>query len=286
MRCTILPVLILVVGLFALGTDSTRGAEPAWKAGTAKAVITPKSPMWMAGYASRTRPGDGTLHELYVRVLAVEDAHGKRAVVLCSDLLGIPRSVSENVSSALRDKFGLSRDQIMLNASHTHSGPVLRGALYDAYPLDDAEKKRINAYSDELEATMVRTVGEALGRMVPATLARGEGSTDFAVNRRNNREPDVPALRRNTHCGDRPITRSPCWPCGRRRENCWRSCLRTPATIRRSASSSGTAITRASRKRISRRPIPGRSPCSAWAAEPTRIPSRGGPSSCAASMDG
>jgi hypothetical protein len=31
--------------------------------------------------------------------------------------------------------------------------------------------------------------------MVPATLARDEGSTDFAVNRRNNREPDVPALR-------------------------------------------------------------------------------------------
>jgi neutral ceramidase len=83
----------------------------------------------------------------------------------------------------------------MLNASHTHSGPALRGALYDAYPLDKTEIKRIEVYSAGLEATMVRTVGEALGRMVPATLARGEGATDFAVNRRNNREPDVPALR-------------------------------------------------------------------------------------------
>jgi hypothetical protein len=191
----LLPGAILVAGLFAFGSDCARAADVTWKAGTAKAVITPKEPMWMAGYASRTRPGDGVLHELYVRVLAIEDAQGKRAVVLSSDLLGIPRSISENVTRALRDKFGLSRDEIMLNASHTHSGPALRGALYDAYPLDKAEIKRIEAYSAGLEATIVRTVGEALGRMVPATLARGEGSTDFAVNRRNNREPDVPELR-------------------------------------------------------------------------------------------
>jgi hypothetical protein len=195
MRRMSLVGMILVAGWLALGAAGARGDEGTWKAGTAKAVITPKEPMWMAGYAARTRPAEGTLHELYLRVLALEDGHGKRAVILSSDLLGISRSVSENVSRALREKYGLSRDEIMLNASHTHSGPVLRGALYDAYPLDPSEIKRIEAYSSYLEATIVRTVGEALGRMVPATLARGEGSTDFAVNRRNNREPDVPALR-------------------------------------------------------------------------------------------
>ena len=152
--------------------------------------------MWMAGYASRTRPADGTLHELYVRVLALEDAGGERAVVVSNDLLGISRSVSENVTSALRDKYGLSRDQVMLNASHTHSGPVLRSALYDAYPLDQEQIKRIEAYSTRLEGTIVRTVGEALARMAPVRVSRGEGKTDFAVNRRNNREPDVPELKK------------------------------------------------------------------------------------------
>ena len=83
----------------------------------------------------------------------------------------------------------------MLNASHTHCGPVLRGTLYDAYPLDDVEKKKIDAYSNELESTLVRTVGEALAQLVPASVAVGQGETDFAVNRRNNREPDVPALK-------------------------------------------------------------------------------------------
>jgi neutral ceramidase len=187
-------VAFCFVILFA-STDRLRGADVLWKAGAAKAVITPKESLWMAGYAARTAPAAGTLHELYVRVLALEDAQGHQAVLVSSDLLGIPRSISENVSQALAKKFGLPHDAIMLNASHTHCGPVLRGALYDAYPLDDAQKKKIEAYSSELESTLVRTVGEALARRVPATVSVGQGSTDFAVNRRNNREPDVPVLR-------------------------------------------------------------------------------------------
>lgn len=185
-------ILILILGW---AWPSATAAEATWKAGAAKAVITPKEFLWMAGYASRTRPADGTLHDLYIRVLAIEDSQGKRAVILSSDLLGIPRSVAENVTKELHAKFGLARDQIMLNASHTHTGPVLRGALYDMYPLDPSELKKIESYSASLEATIVHTVGEALAHPAPASLERGEGETDFAVNRRNNREPDVPALK-------------------------------------------------------------------------------------------
>jgi neutral/alkaline ceramidase-like enzyme len=187
--------LVLVATLVGVLSTGLRAAEATWKAGTAKAIITPQQPMWMAGYATRTRPADGTLHELYVRVLALEDAEGKRAVVVSNDLLGISRSVSEKVTKTLRENFGLSPDQVMLNASHTHSGPVLRSALYDAYPLDQEQIKRIEDYSTQLERTIVRTVGEALARMTPVRVSRGEGMSGFAVNRRNNREPDVPELK-------------------------------------------------------------------------------------------
>ena len=37
-------------------------------------------------------------------------------------------------------------------------------------------------------------VAEALSKLAPASLHMGEGRTTFAVNRRNNREADVPAL--------------------------------------------------------------------------------------------
>ena len=163
LRITLGHLVALCFIVLFVSTDRLLAAEALWKAGTAKALITPKERLWMAGYSSRTGPADGTLHDLYVRVLALEDAQGHRAVLVSSDLLGIPRSISENVSQALATNFGLPRDAIMLNASHTHCGPVLRGALYDAYPLDDLQKKKIAAYSSELESAIVRDRWRGVG---------------------------------------------------------------------------------------------------------------------------
>jgi neutral ceramidase len=166
-----------------------------WKAGTAKAVITPAEPMWMAGYGGRNKPAEGTLHDLYIRVLALQDANGHRAITLSSDTLGISQPIYEAVVAACEKQFGLKRADIMLNASHTHCGPVLKQALSDIYPLNDAQRKQVDVYSDKLIETIVATIGKALENLEPVTLSHGQGSTDFAVNRRTNREPDVPMLR-------------------------------------------------------------------------------------------
>jgi hypothetical protein len=169
-------------------------AEQFWKAGTARAVITPTQPIWLAGYGGRDKPADGKVTELWIKVLALEDADGHRAVILTSDTLGIPQSIYRSTCAALKEKFGLVPEQIMLSASHTHCGPVLRGALYDIYPLDDKQRALIEAYSNQLESKIVETVEKALNDLAPARLAGGQGKTRFAVNRRNNPEGSVPKL--------------------------------------------------------------------------------------------
>src|SRR5437016_1924048 len=75
-------------------------AAPTWKAGTAKAIITPAQPIWLAGYAGRNKPADGKVTELWIKVLALEDADGHRAVILTSDLLGIPQSIYRNTCAS------------------------------------------------------------------------------------------------------------------------------------------------------------------------------------------
>ncbi len=177
-----------------LGGGPERASQSLWKAGVAKANITPQQPMWLAGYAGRQKPAEGKIMELWIKVLALEDTNGHRAVILTSDTLGIPRSIYEPVCSALKKRFGLERDQILLSASHTHCGPVLRGALYDMYPLDRRQRDLIENYSAELEAKIVETTGRALADLAPARLAGAQGTTGFAVNRRNNSEPNVPKL--------------------------------------------------------------------------------------------
>lgn len=181
--------------LICFTVATTLADDAVWKAGTAKANITPDKAMWMAGYGNRNRPAEGTLHDLWIRVLAVQDADGHTGIVLSSDTLGISQSIYNNTCRSLKEKFDLDPAQIMLHSSHTHCGPVLRGALYDIYPLDDAQLQMIDEYSTKLEQQIVDAVGEALSRLVPAKLSAAQGTATFAVNRRNNREGDVPKLR-------------------------------------------------------------------------------------------
>ena len=172
-------------------------AQPAdsngWKAGVSRAIITPAEPIWLAGYASRTHPSDGILADLWVKVLAIEDAKGKKAVLITSDLLGFPKKISDHIRNQIASRYGLTRSQIILSYSHTHSGPVLTDALFDIYPLDKNHLKVIQAYSTNLESKIVDLTGEAIHSLVPARIFSETGITRFQVNRRNNAEASLTA---------------------------------------------------------------------------------------------
>lgn len=187
-----LSMVLAMLAVSQRGPAASR--DPTWKAGTARARITPREPLWMAGYAGRTHAAEGTLHDLWVKVLALEAPDGGRGVLVTSDLLGFPGEMAEEICRRLKAKCGLDRGQIMLTSSHTHTGPVLRDALYDIYPLDEGQRRLIEQYSDVLESRVVETVARAVTELAPAGLWAGEGSTNFAVNRRNNTEKDVAAV--------------------------------------------------------------------------------------------
>ena len=179
-------VLVLLAG-------SLQAAEPEWKAGLAKAVITPKSGVWLAGYGSK-RPPDGKLHDLWMKALALEDAAGHRVVLVTSDFQGVPKGMSDPVFKQLKQEFGLQRADVMITFSHNHCGPRLGDDLVDYYPVEAGQVELVNEYTAQMQTRLVAMVGEALSNLAPARLQTGEGKTTFAVNRRNNREAEVPAL--------------------------------------------------------------------------------------------
>lgn len=196
MRKPLLFLFATVLAFSALGAAIGHAAGPGWKAGLARVKITPEQSIWMAGYAGRDHPAEGVLHELWLKVLAIEDAKGTRAVVITADHLGMPQDMYQRVCKKLVDRHGLQPNQVMLTASHTHTGPVLEGALYDIYPLDERQRQLIGDYSDSLEKKLVDAVGNAVGDLRPAVLQATEAKTTFAVNRRNNREPQITEWRK------------------------------------------------------------------------------------------
>lgn len=163
---------------------------PTWKAGLARVAITPEKPVWLSGYSGKRIP-TGKLHDLWVKVLAIEDADGRRAVLVTSDVIGFSKAAYDSLSKRVEERFRFDRSRLLLTFSHTHSGPVLRESLIDYFPLDAAARKLITDYSSDLEDKIVETIGRAIEDLKPARLEAGEGTATFAVNRRNNREADI-----------------------------------------------------------------------------------------------
>jgi neutral ceramidase len=175
---------------------SEAGENPAaavWKAGVAKAIITPKTSVWLAGYGSKRAP-DGKLHELWMKALALEDSNGRRAVLITSDFQGVPKMMSDRVFEQLSAKHRLERSQIMFTFSHNHCGPRLGDDLIDYYPVEPEQEQLVTEYTDLMVQTAIELVSNAISALAPASLHVGDGKTTFAVNRRNNREADVPDL--------------------------------------------------------------------------------------------
>jgi sugar phosphate isomerase/epimerase len=187
-------VAACLLGICATGrVGAAYGQEPRWQAGVARAVITPEKAVWLAGYGTKRVP-DGKLHELWMKALALEDPSGNRAVLVTSDFQGIPKGMSDRVFARLQKELKLQRHQVMLTFSHNHCGPRLGDDLVDYYPVEAEQVKLVDEYTALMETRTVELIRAALAKLAPATLQTGEGRTTFAVNRRNNREADVPAL--------------------------------------------------------------------------------------------
>lgn len=164
-----------------------------WLAGTARSVITPDTPVWLAGYGTKRVP-DGKLHDLWMKALALATPDGHRVVLITSDFQGVPRSMSHRVFTRLKERCQLERTQVMFTFSHNHCGPRLGDDLIDYYPVDPAQEALVDDYTNQMVERTVQLVEEALANLSPANLHHGQGNTTFAVNRRNNREADVPDL--------------------------------------------------------------------------------------------
>ncbi len=170
-------------------------ADEAWRAGVAKANITPEQYMWMSGYGSRKKPAAGRLTDLWAKALAITDSRGDRVVFVSLDLIGLDREISLQIRGDLKARFDLEFSQVSLLSSHTHTGPVVNQNLGAMFFFGDDQKALVESYAKRLRREVVAVVGSALERLAPAELAWGIGRSTFAVNRRENREKDVPSLR-------------------------------------------------------------------------------------------
>jgi len=213
-----------LVGLSVLCVTSPGGTQatateskPAYRVGLARTCITPDEPLWLAGYTSRRQPSQGVLDDLYAQALAIEDDRGRRALLLALDLCVLRTPTVTQVCGRITERTGLGREQILVNLSHTHSGPAV-DLLDIGFAMPDEERRKLEAYTERVKSHLVDLAEAALGDLQPAELAFGVGTATFFENRRrldadgryagmgpnprNHADRDVPVLRITSPSGD------------------------------------------------------------------------------------
>jgi len=163
---------------------STENAD--WQVGLATVCTTPDVPVWMHGYACepRFRPFDGKLQDLHAKALAIQDARGHSAVLITIDLCVLRATEAETIFRRITDKTGLDHSRVLLNLSHTHSGPVIGASDANRYPMTDAERQATIDYTGILTEKLADVAHAALADLAPARLSLGTGEVDFVRNRR------------------------------------------------------------------------------------------------------
>ena len=112
---TLVCIVLLILHVFC------PASEAALKGGCAKVNIT--SPLGIKLIGSKDKPSDDILDELYAKALVLNDGNTAIAIV-SADLLYTPlEEITNPVREIIKEKTGMPEQNILICATHTHSGP-------------------------------------------------------------------------------------------------------------------------------------------------------------------
>lgn len=172
-------LVLLVIFILVLASQSS-GAT---LIGTAKVDVTPQHPVVLAGYGGRTMEYEGVDAKLWARALVIGDKTPVAIVVL--DNCGVPGSLTMQLAKRLAE-YGISRDRLVVAATHTHNAPTLVGyaTVVWAGRTTPEQAKRVEAYTQFAVEKMEQAVVDALAAREPMHLEWAQGRVTFGGNRR------------------------------------------------------------------------------------------------------
>ena len=154
--------------------------------GFGKVDITPRVGVEMSGFGPyRHRVARDVRDRLYARAMAASDGRG-RWVLVSGDLIAVNAAVVAEARSLIAKATGLAARQIMLHATHTHSGPAT------AYPFGWGEKD--GPYIERLASLITRAAVEAVGNLAEAEVLYAAAPVEhIAYNRSLESRPKYEA---------------------------------------------------------------------------------------------
>lgn len=158
------------------------------EAGVAVVDITPPVGWRMSGYFHE-RLSTGTHDPLQAKAIVLRQGSRRAALVFC-DLIGLPLDLSRRARRLAAQKTGIPAPNILIAATHSHTGPLYFGALRkqfhdQAVAKDGSDPHEKTDYPARLAEKLVAVIAEARAGLRPAKLRAGVGKqTGLSFNRR------------------------------------------------------------------------------------------------------
>ncbi|HAK61000.1 MAG TPA: hypothetical protein DCO77_11555, partial [Nitrospiraceae bacterium] len=193
-------ILLAVLGTACLHTMPTQ-----WRVGAARVDITPDAAeiaagnIWLGGFGScllDSRRATGVHDPIHARAMVISDGATTVAHVM-ADTPGISNRRIKAIRQRAFDATGIPRSNIMVGATHTHSGPDMVGIWCGVS----------DSYESSFDQRVAQAVIEAHQSLQPATLlARVAPLSNMQTNRRgwNITDEDLAVLQARDS-DDRPI---------------------------------------------------------------------------------
>ena len=149
------------------------------KAGVGRVVITPPIGIRMMGYTVQECVSESVERELTATALVLFDGVTKVAMLAC-DILFIQRPHVDTIREGIGEAIGVPSEHVLINASHTHLGPMLPG-----WQTDTPEQCELqHRYLETLRKSLLRAATIADGRLEPARIGAAVGHAQIGINRR------------------------------------------------------------------------------------------------------
>jgi hypothetical protein len=170
------------------GAGQAGAAESSIRAGVAVVDITPPIGYRMQGYFSE-RPSTGTHDPLQAKAIVLQEGEEQAALVVC-DLCAINAAVTGPARARAEEKTGIPASQILIAATHTHTGPLYFGGLREHFHRKAVAKGGIDPheqidYAAFLTEKLVEVIASAQAAARPAHIDSGAAlQHDLSFNRR------------------------------------------------------------------------------------------------------
>ncbi|MDD6467638.1 MAG: neutral/alkaline non-lysosomal ceramidase N-terminal domain-containing protein, partial [Erysipelotrichaceae bacterium] len=159
------------------------------KAGISRIEITPALHMTMSGFRERDHGAESFHDPLYATCVVLEDEAENKCAWLTCDMIHFDRQLRERVLDKLADKTTLGANNILMQATHTHSGPL--ACTIEATDYLDREytfTAQDEAYYHFLVDALTQVILQAESRLVPSKVGFASGSLTSLGNNRNEPE--------------------------------------------------------------------------------------------------